>query len=354
MAAAEAAKSRRRRSMTAFVLVAMACLGAGAAVGVLAARSGAPTSLVNPPTATTIGIALRSFDDSRPVRLTLQQEPGAPLSTQRQGVVTASSCSVGGTIKSGEIPWSVAGVGLLALHTTVPFYRNLKIGDAGPDVTGLKGELHRLDPATTATGDLSQADLAAMNRLLTAHGSPPVGSEVKTDRTIWLPQQTVRIASCPGAIGATVSGPLATTAPTVTAATLDQPPSGLLVEGKRVLMVDGNVFNLDGTVPQIENPDALAKLLATSTGAAAAATVNSSTPVPLQASYALASPIQAATVPASAVLGAAGATCIIDAAGRTHPVRVVNSQLGRSIVQFTAEPVPAAVTVSPSQDAQCS
>lgn len=353
MAAAEAARSRRRRSVTAFVLVAMACLGAGAAVGILAARSGAPTGLADPPAAATIGIALRSFDDSRSVQLTLRQEPGAPLSTQRQGVVTASSCSVGGTIKSGEIPWSVAGVGLLALHTTVPFYRNMKVGDAGPDVTGLKGELHRLDSSATASGGMSQADLAAMNRLLLAGGSSPFGSEVTIDRTIWLPQQTVRIASCAGAIGATVSGALATTAPTVTGAALDQPPSGLL-EGKRVLMVDGNIFNLDGTAPQIENPDALAKLLVTSTGAAAAATVNSNTPVPLQASYALASPIQAATVPASAVLGAAGATCIIDAAGATHPVRVVDSQLGRSIVQFKAGPVPTAVTVSPGQDAQCS
>lgn len=346
--------SRSGRSAAATVLVVAACLGVGAVVGVLAARAGAPDSLGAPPAASTIGVTFRPFDDARAVSLTVQQTPGLPLSTSRQGVVTASSCVPGGALQSGEVGWAVAGVGLLTLHTEVPLYRDLKPGDTGPDVTGLTAELHRLDAAVPASPALSAAHVTAVNTLLASGQSPPTETSlIAKDRIVWLPQTSALIASCAAVVGAEVSGPLAVTAPTVTGATLTRPPGGL-VPGGRVLVVDGTVFPVTSDPPSITDPAEVAKLLATSTGSAAAATAGSSTPVPLQASYALTNPVQAATVPAGAVVGSATVTCVLDAGGAAHRVRVVDSQLGRSIVQFTDSPAPTEMLIAPPPNASCS
>lgn len=346
--------AHHRRSPTAIILVAAACLGVGALVGGLATSAGAPDGLSPPPTASTMAVTLRPFNDARGVSLTLQQTPGMALSTSRHGIVTATSCVRGGSLKSGDVAWAVAGVGLLALHTAVPLYRDLKVGDTGPDVAGLTAELHRLDSSVPSSATLATVHVAAVDALLPSGQSPPTaGSTISRDRIVWLPQTSTNIASCDAVVGAEVTGSLAVTRPTITGASLAQPPAGL-VPGDRVLTVDGTVFPATAHPPSITDPAQLKKLLATPTGSAAAATVGSNTPVPLQASFALADPVQAATVPAAAVIGSANRSCVLDAGGVSHRVRVVDSQLGRSVIQFADGPTPTAVSITPPSNASCS
>jgi multidrug efflux pump subunit AcrA (membrane-fusion protein) len=74
-----------------------------------------------------------------------------PLPPGRPRVVTAIGVRVGQPVKTGDLLAVVSGVPTFAFVTRIPFYRDLGLGDTGPDVAAL-------ERALVAVGKLGKAD----------------------------------------------------------------------------------------------------------------------------------------------------------------------------------------------------
>lgn len=341
-------------SLTAVVLTAAVCLGIGAGGTALFLTATPPPDLSASPSASSIALSLQQFNDSRSVQVTLDQQAGLQLITSATGVLTESSCQNGASVTSGSVPWSANEQPIVALHTAVLLYRDLKVGDTGRDVRALQEELHRLAVGSAATGTLTSSDTAAFDKLAsTAAGAALAAGAISRRNVVWIPMTTTPIAQCQAQIGSDLTAQLALTSPATTAGRIVPMPTGLL-PGTRTLTVDGTPINVDPS-GRIEDDTALAKLLATPTGQAAAATISSQSPVPLIGTLALNKPLMTASIPASAVIESNGTTCVIDAGESRRSVAVVSSQLGRSIVSFTSTAAPpTSVQVNPPANATCS
>ncbi|MDR0416449.1 MAG: hypothetical protein LBH76_03880, partial [Propionibacteriaceae bacterium] len=88
-----------------------------------------------------MAVTKQIYDDARTVTLTLTAGPEQRFQTPRSGRVTSSACAAGAEFISGGSALSVDGVPVLGLATAVPLWRDLALGDAGPDVAALGAEL---------------------------------------------------------------------------------------------------------------------------------------------------------------------------------------------------------------------
>lgn len=95
-------------------------------------------------------------------------------------VVTGQVPRVGDTVEAGQVILQVVGRPVVALPGSVPTYRTLSPGSAGPDVLQLKAALVGLglDPGNTASDLYDQQTAAAVAALYTRIGyTPPVADE---------------------------------------------------------------------------------------------------------------------------------------------------------------------------------
>lgn len=340
------------------VLIAVVAVIAGGAGGLWIGLSRTPNGLAAPLAADTFAVATAPFDDAHQVNLEFATTPGLTLVAHTTGVITDASCQPGGTIESGSVPWQINGAPVLALATASPFYRDFKQdakepGTKGLDVAGLQQELARLGLSVDKSGEFDKKTAAAVTELLTRANIDAAKGGLPLAHLVWLPDKTVTTASCQVVLGGPVTdgAPLAMTAPTVTGLAISPIPHGLL-PGDRTVTVGGVTVPV-GADGQVTGADAIGKILGTGAGKAAVQTVATDHPVQLSGTLALADPITAATVPATAVAGGAGATCVFDTAGKAHPVDVVDSSLGRSVVKFTDDDTPDRVRITPESDAAC-
>lgn len=341
---------RARQSRLAWVLVGAVLVAVGVVAGLVWSAARTPESLRPPVGASTFPVEVMEFLDAQPVSLSLVQEPGAELISRAPGVVTSSVCPGAAELTSGASPWSIDGVPVLALATESPLYRDLRMGDTGPDVDALQVELARLGEEVTETGVVDAATVAAWRAAQEQVGAP-AADVLSAPDVLWLPDPSTTVATCSARLGAvTAEGAvLATSAATTTGLSIETLPP-VQVEGARQVMVGDVVFSVSpggavGTPAQVE------ELLQTPIGMAAAATVDSEVPVPLSGDLALVDPVRAATVPASSVISRGG-TCVETVDGSTVPVSIVGSGLARSTVTFTG-PTPEAVQVDPADDVSC-
>ncbi|HYZ75830.1 MAG TPA: hypothetical protein VE596_00520 [Gaiellaceae bacterium] len=98
-----------------------------------------------------------------------------PLPPGKPRVVTAIGLRVGEPVKTGDLLAVVSGVPTFAFVTRIPFYRDLGLGDTGPDVAAL-------ERALVAAGKLGKADsvfdsrtAAALNELYARAGASARG-----------------------------------------------------------------------------------------------------------------------------------------------------------------------------------
>jgi len=91
--------------------------------------------------------------------------PDAPRS-----VVTASPLRAGATVKAGDVVVRVNGSPVFALASPFAFYRDLGVGDDGPDVTQLQKALVGAGYLSTADGRFGPATARAVAALYAAHG----------------------------------------------------------------------------------------------------------------------------------------------------------------------------------------
>lgn len=337
------------------LVVVMAVVIAGAA-GVLFAglRIGGRPALVNPSTdgAQWFPVVLEPFDDSHLVRIEPTSSGANEVKAGRDGVLNHTDCRPGGTVESGTTPWTISGQPVIALATAEPLYRDLRPGSRGSDVRSLQDELARLGFPVDVDGSYGPVTRDAV-QALRARNDLPKGLGLALADISWLPGRNVTTVTCLSVGSQVARGEaLATIRPRLESARI-MPMPEILVPGQRQVSIDGAqqpfVVDQAGAVSAGD----LDRLVALPMTAAALESKGSTSEVPLSATLTLRTPVDAATLPASAVVTDNRVTCVITQDGPAI-VSVVSSTVGQSVVSFVGNASAAqSVRLSPGPEARC-
>lgn len=325
------------------VLVAVAGV-AGYAIGTV--RTPAQFATATPPE--DFPVTLEPFSDLRRVRVQLTRGDPIALTLTGAGRVTKSACAPGTPIQSGTVTWSVEGEPMLSLHTSEPMHRDLAAGARGSDVAALQAELTRLGFEVANDGVFDPATERALDALRASQGVSQADG-LTMAQVIWLPAPQIRPATC-ASLGAVLQtgDKIATGESPLVGAQVKPVPEGM-TSGKRTLRIgDGTVaVTAEGQVPG----EALAALALEPLVASALASPNDEALL-VEARLELATPVEGASLPASAVL-TNGGTCVVSGDDRVLAVAVLSSVVGQSIVSFAADDPPQSVRITPSRELSC-
>ncbi len=337
------------------LLVGLAVVAAGAVaalVGVLVAQPFAPTEVGRAVAATTVPVVTEEFSDERSVQVQTQVGPPAAVVTPVGGKLTGWACAPGATIESGASPLAVDGIPLLALTSSVPWWRDLPVGARGGDVDALHVELTRLGLDVTADGDrVGSATVQAVRALLRGIGvTPPRAGPLPMASVVWLPSPSVSVASCAAVLGETLTSgaQVALARPPLVSARVAVMPAPLAA-GERVLTVDGIDLAVDAT-GAIVAPESLLALAGTDAVATAQSADGDGT---LPARLRLRDPVTVAVLPPASVATEDGVTGCVLGDGTPWEVGIVGSELGQTFVTFDSGAVPALVSLDAPDGASC-
>lgn len=321
----------------------------GGSLAVFLVPGPVPGSLATDATIEVVHPSVVEFADPHDVRLTLTVDSSSGLRSAAGGTLTSLACVGGQQVASGASPFGVDGAAVVALATSVPPWRDIAVGDEGPDVAALEAELARVGAGLAPDSVWSWTDALALDAALGAVGVTTTDEgTVRLASIAWLPSPVVGIASCPVALGSSV-GPgtvVAQFAPRLSLARF--PPPADAVAGERALTLGTTTVPV-GTDGVVAEPAALDAIAAS--GEFAEADPAQDPPV-LRASWALVAPVPVTVLPPSAVYDVVdGTACVEDGRGAAAVI-VIASQLGRTLVE-PSRPL-GAVLVHPTGTVPCS
>jgi peptidoglycan hydrolase-like protein with peptidoglycan-binding domain len=311
-------------------------VAAAAAVGaVVALPADPPAALRTASPVETVAVTERTDADEHQVQLAL--DTGAPRSvvTSRTGIVTSSSCSTGGVLRSGTEIARVDDVPVIAFASGTPLFRDLRVDDRGEDVRGLQQELVRLGSAIAVDGIVGPGTLRTARSFLLSHGVPRVAvpdDTIERSAFAWIPAAEATVRTCTAVVGAPVDaeGALVELPAELRGARIEQlPPEA--VAGAREIAV-GQLRTAVDDNGVVSDLDALAQIGALPEYAA---TVASADGVPtLPATWALAEPLEVHVVPPSALWDVRDHhACVQPVTGDPVRVEVIGSELGQSFIR---------------------
>lgn len=311
------------------------CAAAGVTAGALITYAFLPdpTQDVSEPRAvTTFPVTSTAFTDQRTIALRPSFSAQSQVSIGRSGVVTESTCTPGVAFGNGNLIAKIDGHPVVALATSVPFFRDIEPGADGPDVVALRASLRSLGYEIDAEGAFRGGAVDALVDLQKKHGVSRADGVLRTTDFAWIPAAGGAPSTCDVSVGeryvemspfATVPGALRS---------LQVVPSAVApVPGARSAQVAGVEITLpeDGVIADDES----IALIAASpefTVAADSETIAASTQL-LEAR-------EAVSVPAAAIFGLENATgCLQAGDGDVFPIALLSSSLGRALVTFPDE-----------------
>ncbi|WIE65447.1 hypothetical protein DEI99_002625 [Curtobacterium sp. MCLR17_036] len=316
-------------------LGAMLVAAGSAAAVVVAVPAQPPAALRTASPARTVAVTERTDADERQVQLAL--DTGAPRAvvTNRTGTVTASSCSTGAPLVSGDVIARVDGQPVVALATGEPLWRDLEPGDRGEDVSGLQAELTRLGAGLAVDGLVGPGTLRAARQFLVDRG---VTADDLPDGVVprapfaWVPAVENSVRACTAVLGAPVDteGTLVELPAELRGARIETLPADP-APGDRVLRIGGAEVPVDAR-GVVSAPDALAAVAALPEYAV---TVSSADGVPtLPVAWSLRRPRTVQVVPPTALWNLDGdRACVQPTSGPAREVEVLGSELGQSFVR---------------------
>jgi hypothetical protein len=311
-----------------------------------------PTALAKPSAAQSVAPTDVRFEDSRDVTLDLVVDAGDVLSSPVEGRVTASTCAAGSVVASGSAPFAVNWRPLVALATSIPLWRAIKVGERGADVVALANELSRLGHAADSGDALTARTVGGYRELLSSVGAATDGlTEIDPAGVIWLPETDVVIAECEVGAGARVEegADLASLPGDLVAGRLREVPPNA-APGPRLVIVDGAELPMDATGEAL-TVEGLADLELTASYASEL--LNAEDKLSVTAQWRLATPVDAVAVPASSVYGiGADGACVLTDTGAAR-VTIVGSQLGRTFVVPLKDENWTQVAFDPPASAAC-
>jgi hypothetical protein len=253
-------------------------------------------------------------------------------------------------LESGKQVVAVSGSGLLGLATSTPLWRDLHVGDQGPDVQSLADELVQLGKISASGSTMTRAMVTAFNALAKDAGLPVTPETVSASQVLWLPSHQAVPAACKVGVGTMVNpgDGLISFAPELVGAWISPVPDGL-TPGDRVLVIDGKQVpvDADGKVSR----DGLPAVAAGQQFRMALTSEQTS----ITGQFQLAQPIEATVIPPVAFVAKSATQGCVSAGGRGYPVTVIGSQLGQTFVDFgEGTSVPESVDLTPAGDLTCS
>ena len=306
-----------------------------------------PPLVAASPQATRVDVSGETFDGARQVSARLTLAPALLLRSPAGGTVTDSRCAVGKAIASGSSPLSVDGRPLLALATSVPLWRDLTANLKGADVSAVQAELTRLGHPVKVTGAFDLATRNAVKALLKTIGVSSRDGVLRLAQVMWLPARQITPATCDLQLGdAVIPGQqFAKATGALKGLTLVNPPG-----------VDGWTATFGSATAPVtaEGATTDAALLAAVEASAEFANATSpGGPGTITLKVALAEPIDVLVVPPSAIItSGSGVGCVVSD-GRTIPIRIVTSSLGKTMVAVTNGSPPSHVDVYPDPSVRC-
>lgn len=332
-------RDRPRRSGTFLALALVTAIAGGAVAATLVTSDEAPAALQPASTLTEAAAQPQGFDDRRSVEVTLTVSEETPLTVNASGVVTALHTTAGGTITSGSSPLEVAGLPLLALHTSVPLHRDLAEGLRGDDVRSLQEELVRLGYDVSADGTYGRRTSRAVRQLKESIGVSRPDGTLTLPGAIWLPAESVTTTGWIAALGSTVApgDPCGDVPGRLTAVTVSSAPISL-TPGERTLTLWGHSTRLDDQ-GRATAPDFLAAIVSTSDFAGLQAVDEPQSPV---ATLSLTEPLSALKVPPTALFAIDGDGACLQSGDTAIQVTVLGAALGSTLVEVVegVEPPP--------------
>lgn len=331
--------SRARPTITSTlaILALIAATSAGAVAATLLTPDKPPADLRPGSALTSAPVQQQQFDDQRTVPVALSVTDATPLTANGDGRVTALRTSAGQELTSGSSPLDLNGVPIIALHTSVPMFRDLGIDSTGADVKALQTELARLGYDVDSTGYYGWATRNAMKDLQSKAGATHPDGSLPLAQVLWLPARTVIPGTWTALLGstATAGSSYGTVPGRLIAVTATLP--GMLAPGARTLRLWGQEAPLGEDRRAVE-ADFLAAVMKTPEYAA---TVGADDPGSLTGTVALAKPVQTLKVPPTALFGIDGTTACVQSGDTVLPVTVVGSALGASLVTLDEAPSSA-------------
>lgn len=231
------------------VLLALTCAAGASVIVALVTWSPTPDSLAAArPDRGTIRIEKEPFDDTQEVELEVVEGPPGQLLATSSGTLTSSTCVPGRTVRSGTAFASIAERRVVALATSVPAYRDIRVSTTGSDVSALRRELVRLGVAKSvgsAAGAATEDLIVAARKLAGFDDSADAPLVVPRGAFAWVPAGASTISSCDAAVGSVVAAgaSLATLSPPVIQARIAGAPERA-ISGARVLVVGGARLSL--------------------------------------------------------------------------------------------------------------
>ncbi len=331
-------------------LVSGLAIGAGVALTFFVPTT--PEVLQSSSSARTVPVTMQDFTDPRTVDIAVSVGAPQGVSVSRSGIITAWSCRPGESIESGKSAVTLDGVPLVSLSTSVPLWRDLSVGDDGADVSALEAELARLGYAVDGNGTLSYRDLAAFSKLASSVGAD-VKDVVPRDAVVWLPAAAVEVDKCEIGLGSNVSAGqlLASVSADVEVAPVALPEGR--IPGPRLLNAFGEPLALGdaGELPT-DLPAGLVRkspLFREAVGGS-----DNVTSVTLKGTAVLATPVQVASVPATAVQVLDNGNGCVFTDTSPYAVKIVGSEFGNSFVLFADATPPTSVLSSvPKEHQEC-
>lgn len=272
-----------RRAWALDLLAALTLAGTGMSAGILIARQPVPDSLVEAQTLTAAPVSHRDFADGR-----------RSLDIDREKII--------------------------ALATDTPLWRPLERDMRGADVAALQKELARLGYDVRESGAMDWSTrFAAADLLGMDDGDGGVPDSIPHDRFLWIPSETVTVETVDAAVGqsADVTTPLFTLAAAQTEVRIQIPADAL--EGEREIAFGDTIIPV-GDSGQIDDPEAIAVILASPQYAAAKETAKESDAVSFQMEWSLRESTLVTVVPPGALFGLSGSTGCIAHEGVVVPV----------------------------------
>jgi hypothetical protein len=335
----------------ALTLAAVVLLAGGVTAGMALAPESEPQSVrsATPPSA--VPVSRQVFDDSRRVKVTPVVAEEGTLQVADTGKVTRSQCAPGAVIESGSSPVTVDDRPVLALATSIPMWRDLAPTAKGDDVKALQVELARLGHTVKADGTYGSSTKAAVTKLFKAAGVAKPTGDLSVASVLWLPAPSVAVKACEVPVGAATSAEaFATTAGTLVSLGLSDTLSNV-TPGDRVLRL-GDLTAPVGEGGVVTDAAFLEAVRGSMEFAGWQRTEGSE---PLTLEYVLAAPLEVSVVPPGALFALSGATGCVSAAGTSHPVTIIASSLGQTLVTFDgldAAAAPTAVDLTSQEEGQ--
>lgn len=296
---------------------------------------------------TSAPVGRQQYTGAQSVKVVPALSAAQELRSNTSGMVTEDASASG--LQSGRTAMRVDDRPVVALATAMPLYRGLKVEDEGNDVQALNAELARLYPDIGVDAQAAwyhYATMLAVQRMMADAGVPDSDGSLPLESVLWIPGEWVAVKDWTGTMGArvTAGAPIGSVPGTITGIAIR---NGTPSDRDRTLTVLGQTVTLPAGRTDVDDAEFCRKVTQTQefqmmlTGGADLS-------VGIDASVALAEPVEVLRVPAAAVFGvdqggAKGCVAVRDDAGdggaeaepdvRIIPVSIVGAELGVSLVQ---------------------